>query len=92
MKITIVSLHYHTWRRVPTKYKDDLYPELETYFDLNKSYAQRHYLEDKMGIKLQHIEGLRQMRYKEGSGWCTNRAQEDCEKIQEEYEKMQNEE
>ena len=24
-----VPLHYHTWRRVPTKYKADLYPKLE---------------------------------------------------------------
>ncbi|XP_052621210.1 uncharacterized protein LOC111876293 [Lactuca sativa] len=31
------------------------------------------------------------MRYKEGSGWCTSRAEEDWEKIQNEYEKMQNE-
>ena len=30
-----------------------------------------------MGIKPQHIEGWRQMRYKEGSGWCTSRAEED---------------
>ncbi|CAH1450189.1 unnamed protein product [Lactuca virosa] len=55
-------------------------------------YAQRRHLEDKMGLKPQHMEGWRQMRYKEGSGWCTNRVQEDWEKIQEEYEKMKNEE
>ena len=24
-----VLLHYHTWRRVPIDYKNDLYPELE---------------------------------------------------------------
>ncbi|CAH1446797.1 unnamed protein product [Lactuca virosa] len=78
---SMVPLHYHTWHRVPTKYKDDLYLELETYFDLNRSYAQRRHLEDKMGLKPQHIERWRQMRYKEGSGWCTNRAQEDWEKI-----------
>ncbi|CAI9296181.1 unnamed protein product [Lactuca saligna] len=92
-----VPLPCHIWRRVPTKYKDDLYPELEVSghklmgTPLSGSYAQRCHLEEKMGIKPQHIEGWRQMRYKEDSGYCTTRAKEDWEKIQEEYEKMQNE-